>query len=110
MRPPDLTTALPPLHAPTAALLRPSVAARPIHRNKPDLRLRARFLVAERRLSGIRNLDPLLVGRRAFDVAVVPVPPLVGRGLRIALGRVLPDLLPAERRDVEVVPGTSHLL
>src|SRR3546814_16093773 len=46
----------------------------------------------------------------ACDVAVVPVPPLVGRGLRIALGRVLPDLLPAQRRDVEVVPGAPHLL
>jgi hypothetical protein len=64
-------------------------------------------LVPERRLSGVRHLDPLLVGRRACDVAVVPVPPLVGWGLRTAFGRVLPDLLPAKRRDVEVVPGAT---
>ena len=65
----------------------------------------ARVLVPERRLSGVRHLDPLLVGRCVCDVAVVPVPPLVGRGLRIALGRVFPDLLPAQRRDVEVLAG-----
>src|SRR3546814_20606485 len=73
-------------------------------------RSRARVLVPECRLSGVRHLDPLLVGRCVCDIAVVPVPPLVGRGLRIALGRVLPDLLPAQRRDVEVVPGAPHLL
>src|SRR3546814_20674347 len=72
--------------------------------------LRALVLVPEHRLSGVRHLDPLLVGRCACDIAVVPVPPLVGRGLRIALGRVLPDLLPAQRRDVEVVPGAPNLL
>src|SRR6266699_6794938 len=66
--------------------LRPTVAARRIHRNRPGSWLRARVLVPERRLSGVRHLDPLLVGRCVCDVAVVPVPPLVGRGLRIALG------------------------
>src|SRR5688572_15595078 len=40
----------------------------------------------------------------------MPVPPLIGRGLRIALGRVLPRLLPAQRSDVEVVPNGSHRL
>src|SRR5260370_7611912 len=67
-------------------------------------------LVPERRLSGVRHLVPLLIGRCVCDVAVVPVPPLVWRGLRIARGRVLPDLLPAQRRDVEVVPRAPHLL
>jgi hypothetical protein len=35
------------------------------------------MLVPERRLSGVRHLDPLLVRRCVCDVAVVPVPPLV---------------------------------
>src|SRR3546814_13644148 len=39
--------------------------------------------VPERRLSGIRHLDPFLIGRGAGDVVVVPVPPLVRRGLGI---------------------------
>src|SRR5881398_1948511 len=41
---------------------------------------------------------------------VVPDPPLVRRGLGIALRRVLPLLLTPERSDVEVVPGAPHLL
>src|SRR5262245_19792539 len=41
---------------------------------------------------------------------VVPDPPLVRRGLRIALRRVLPRLLATERGDVEVGPGTAHRL
>src|SRR4051812_3146922 len=69
-----------------------------------------RGLVAKGLLAGRRDLDPFLVGRSAFRVAVVPVPPFVGRRLRIALWRVLPDLLAAERRDVEIVPGAAHLL
>src|SRR3546814_14436974 len=73
-------------------------------------RSRARVLVPECRLSGVRHLDPLLVGRCVCDIAVVPVPPLVGRSLRIALERVLPDLLPAQRRVVVVVPGPPHML
>src|SRR5712671_7215088 len=68
------------------------------------------FAVPERRLSGIRHLDPLLVGRCVCDVVVVPVPPLVRRGLRIAFGRVLPLLLAPERRDIEVAPGAPHRL
>src|SRR5512133_3256877 len=76
----------------------------------PGSWLRVRTLLPERGLSGVRHFDPSLVRRGAFDVAVVPVPPLVGRGLRIALGRILPLLLAAERRDIEVVPGASHLL
>jgi hypothetical protein len=37
-------------------------------------------------------------------VRVVVVPPLVGRGLRVALGRVLPVLLAPERGDIEIAP------
>src|SRR4051812_31957819 len=43
-------------------------------------------------------------------VRVVVVPPLVRRGLRVALGGVLPLLLAAERRDVEVAPGGAEML
>src|SRR4051812_1887864 len=35
-------------------------------------------------------------------VRIVPVPPLIRRGLGIAIGRVLPHLLTPERSDVEV--------
>ena len=57
--------------------------------------------------------DLELLGTGAVAVAaglVVPDPPLVRLVLRVALGRVLPLLLPTERGDVEVVPGVAHLL
>src|SRR4029453_17042254 len=54
--------------------------------------------------------DARPLGRRGVVVLVVPVPPLVRRGLRVALRRVLPVLLASECRDVEIVPGTAHLL
>src|SRR5207245_7626937 len=41
---------------------------------------------------------------------VVPDPPLVRRGLRVALRRVLPLLLAPERSQVEVAPGAPHRL
>src|SRR5437588_3902928 len=41
---------------------------------------------------------------------VVPDPPLVRRGLGVALRRILPFLLAPERSDVKVVPGAPHLL
>src|SRR5580692_11800948 len=50
------------------------------------------------------------LGQLGLAVLVVPVPPSVRLGLRVALGRVLPLLLAAERGDVEVAPGTSHRL
>src|SRR5215217_2091351 len=50
----------------------------------------------------------LRVGRLA--VLVVAVPPHVARGLRVALGRVLPVLLPAERRHVEIGPDAAERL
>src|SRR5262249_37762482 len=40
----------------------------------------------------------------------MPVPPLVRRGLGVTLWRVLPSLLTAERRDIEVAPGGPHRL
>src|SRR5262249_1954390 len=43
-------------------------------------------------------------------VVVVPVPPPVRRGLGVTLWRVFPNLLTAERRDVEVAPGGPHRL
>src|SRR6202011_4604959 len=55
-------------------------------------------------------IDPLRVRRGLGVVVVVPVPPLVRRGLGVTLRRVLPSLLTAERRDVEVAPGGPHRL
>src|ERR671911_382818 len=50
-----------------------------------------------------------LVGApRSLAVGVVVVPPFVGRRLRVALRRVLPLLLAAERGHVQVAPGGSH--
>src|SRR6185437_5109653 len=82
----------------------------PTRRNRPRSLLLARALLPERLLACSRYLNPLLVRRCIRDVAVVPVPPLVRRRLRIAFGRILPELLPAERCDVEVVPGAAELL
>ena len=61
-------------------------------------------------LSGVRHLDPLRVGRGFGDIALVPVPPLVGSALGVALRRVLPLLLTPERRHVEVAPDCAHRL
>src|SRR5438552_6893377 len=56
------------------------------------------------------DIDPLRVRRGLGVVGVVPVPPLVWLGLRVALGRILPSFLTAERRDVEIAPDTPHRL
>src|SRR5262245_39423429 len=72
--------------------------------------LRACVAVAEGGLSGVRHLDPLRVGRGLRGVIVVPVPPLVGRALGVALRRVFPRLLAAKRRRIEVAPGAPHRL
>src|SRR5215467_13146276 len=58
--------------------------------------------------SFVGHLDPLRARRGLGVVVVVPVPPLVWRGLGVTLWRVLPNLLTAERREVEVAPGGSH--
>src|SRR5215472_16172797 len=55
-------------------------------------------------------VDPLRVRQGLGVVVVVPVPPLVRRGLGVTLRRVLPSLLTTERRDVEVAPGGPHRL
>src|SRR5262245_65557535 len=60
--------------------------------------------------SSVGRLYPLRVRQGLGVVVVVPVPPLVRRGLGVALWRVFPLLLAPERRDVEIVPGASHLL
>src|SRR5215204_5028686 len=51
-------------------------------------------------------LEMLRVG--CLTVLVVAVPPRVARGLRVALGRVLPVLLAAERGHVEIGPGAAQ--
>src|ERR1022692_1555210 len=48
--------------------------------------------------------------RPGVAVGIVPSPPLVGRGLGIALRRVFPVLLPPERSEIEVAPGAAHRL
>src|SRR6478609_756473 len=47
---------------------------------------------------------------RRLRIGVVPVPPLIRRRLRMARRRVLPMLLAAKRREVQVAPGATHLL
>src|SRR6516225_3944884 len=59
--------------------------------------------------SALDRCAPLL-GWRSVAEFVVPLPPLVRRGLRVALGRVLPFLLATERGNVEIVPRAPHLL
>src|SRR5271168_1654024 len=46
----------------------------------------------------------------ALAVFVVPVPPFVRRALRVALRRVLPKFLPAQRRHVQKAPGVAQYL
>src|SRR5262249_21771169 len=65
---------------------------------------------SERRFSTVGHLHPLRVRRGLGAVVVVPVPPLVRRGLGVTLRRVFPSLLTAERRDIEVAPGGPHRL
>src|SRR6478752_8863588 len=67
-------------------------------------------LFPEGGLSCVRHLDPFGIGRGAGNVTVVPVPPLVRPALGVALPRVLPLLLTAERRHVEVAPDGAHRL
>src|SRR2546430_6256030 len=76
----------------------------------PLARFRLCVALSEGGFSSVGHLDPLRVRRGLGVVVVVPVPPLVRRGLGITLWRVLPSLLTAERRDVEVAPGGPHRL
>src|ERR1700757_1372080 len=66
--------------------------------------------LSEGGFSSVGHLDPLHVRRGLGVVVVVPVPPLVRRSLGVALRRVLPDLLSAERRDIQIAPGGPHRL
>jgi hypothetical protein len=49
-------------------------------------------------------------GGGVWNVTVVPVPPFVRSALRVALRRILPNFLAAERRHVEVAPNAPHRL
>src|ERR1700680_5102822 len=73
-------------------------------------RFRLCVALSEGGFSSVEPLDPLPVRRSHGVVVVVPVPPLVRRGLGVTLWRVLPSLLTAERRAVEVAPGCPHRL
>ena len=61
-------------------------------------------VLAEGGFSRVGHFDPRRVRRRLGVVGVVPVPPLVRRGLGVTLRRVLPRLVSAEGRDVEIAP------
>src|SRR5882757_7705964 len=58
----------------------------------------------------VHHLAPPLVARGVGGVTVVPVPPFVRWGLRIALRGVLPLFLAPERSHVEIAPGAPHRL
>src|ERR1700682_6329223 len=73
-------------------------------------RFRLCVALSEGGFSNVGHLDPLPVRRGHGVVVVVPIPPLVRRGLGITLRRVLPSLLTAERADVEIAPGGPHRL
>src|SRR5215468_8051619 len=66
--------------------------------------------LSEGGFSSVGHLDPLPVRRGLGVIVVVPVPPLIRRGLGVTLWRVLPGLLTSERRYVEVAPGAPHRL
>src|ERR1700747_922022 len=57
----------------------------------------ATILEIQCHLCVIQDFDPPRVDRGVRGVFVMPVPPLVGRSLRIALRRILPLLLASER-------------
>src|SRR4029077_13938132 len=69
-------------------------------------RSRERFRAALR--GGLGRQRRLEDGR--VVVLVVEVPPAVARGLRVALGRVLPVVLAAQRGHVEIGPGAAERL
>src|SRR5215216_1352299 len=69
--------------------------------------------VVMRRLGAAESLPAGRLRRErsgVLAVRVVVVPPLVRRGLRVALRGVLPLLLAPERGDVEIAPGGAHVL
>src|SRR5262245_30524443 len=58
----------------------------------------------------VRSMRRALVSLTSRAVRVVVVPPPVRGCLRVAVRRVLPLLLPSERRDVEIAPGAPQRL
>src|SRR5260370_13817777 len=74
-------------------------------RDSPRSCFRLGVALSKGGLSSVGHLDPLPVRRGLGVVVVVPVPPLVRRGLGGTLWRVLPNLLTAERRGIEVASG-----
>src|SRR6267143_320692 len=91
--------------------VRKGPAARRRRSSRPSLaRFRPCVALSEGGFSSVGHLDPLRVRRGLGLVVVVPVPPLVRRGLGVTLWRVLPGLLTTERRHIEVAPGGSHRL
>src|SRR5882757_11249957 len=78
--------------------------------NRPRFSVPRRLCVAlsEGGFSNVRHFNPLRVRRGLSLVVVMPVPPLVRQGLRVALGRIFPFLLASERGHVEVAPGAPH--
>src|SRR6266536_6428287 len=79
-----------------------------LSRDRARQRQRPAPLTKGRSGSSAAHLRCVRLGARR--VGVVVVPPLVWRGLGIALRRVLPLLLATERGDVEIAPGASHRL
>src|SRR5258708_17026359 len=94
-----------------SAPVRKGPAARRRPSGRPSLaRFRPCVALLEGGFSSVGHLDPLRVRRGLGLVVVVPVPPLVRRGLGVTLWRVLPGLLTTERRHIEVAPAGSHRL
>src|SRR5216684_7393380 len=87
-------------------LIGQTLAYRVLLRSRSCLRLCV--ALSEGGFSSVGHFDPLPVRRGLSVVVVVPVPPLVRRGLRVTLWRVLPGLLTAKRRHIEVAPGGPH--
>src|SRR5580704_4952210 len=73
-------------------------------------RFRLCVWISEGGFPRVGHLDPLRVRRGPCVVVVMPVPPLVRRSLGVTLWRVFPNLLPTERGEVEVAPGSPHRL
>src|SRR5580704_4697426 len=76
----------------------------------PSLSSFLSVVLSEGGFSSVGHLDPLRVRGGLSVVVVVPVPPLVRRGLGITFWRVLPSFLTAERCNVAVAPGGPHRL
>src|SRR5882762_615802 len=84
-------------HTPVARRRQRSPGVAVFPRSRPRRRL-------ARSNTALQLLDPPL-GRLGVAVFVVPAPPLRGRGLPVAVRRVLPLFLAPKRGHVEVAPG-----